>query len=169
MQALAAFDQAGRLLSSLGRDKTARATGLFNGWGLKLEQMGQPLEAERMYGRAIDNTRLNEKDEAVSPILLNNYARSLRELGQLKKATQYAERAYRGAQAVQQRAPLAGKARSGIEWIQIRGPATTKPSGAGSPGHARSHTAGRRRIKSLVSLVAFSETFSMFVSRGEIC
>jgi serine/threonine-protein kinase len=93
-EAVAAFEQAAALLTSLGRDETQGAVVLFNNWALELDQLGRPLEAERLLRRVIDISRADETEDTVSPMVLNNYARSLRELGRFDEAADYAERAY---------------------------------------------------------------------------
>ena len=100
IKAISAFERAGALLASLGRGDTDTAAVLFNSWALKLDQMGRPLAAEKMYRRSIDITRAGQTEEGVSPILLANYARSLRELDRLDEAADYAERAYAKAKRV---------------------------------------------------------------------
>jgi tetratricopeptide (TPR) repeat protein len=65
---------------------------------MALLQIGRPLEAERVFRRAIEISRADKTDAAVSPMLLLNYGRALRELGRLDEATDYAERAYARAQ-----------------------------------------------------------------------
>ena len=99
-EAVSAFERANALLSSLGRDDTQTAVTLFNNWAVELDQLGRPIEAERMYRRAIDISRASQSEDTVSPMVLNNYARSLRELGRMKEAEDYAERAYAKAQRV---------------------------------------------------------------------
>jgi serine/threonine protein kinase/Tfp pilus assembly protein PilF len=98
--ALSEFEHAAKLLSSLGRDETETGAVLFTGWGVELEQVGRPLEAEKMYRRVIEINRYNNTEEAVFPTLLNNYARILRELNRLDEALDYADRAYTKAQQV---------------------------------------------------------------------
>jgi serine/threonine-protein kinase len=93
-KAVFAYEQGSQLIASLGRDKTGTAATLFNNFGLQLDDMGRPLEAEKLYRRAIEITTINQTQDSVSPILLNNHARSLRELGRLEEAADYAERAY---------------------------------------------------------------------------
>jgi len=66
---------------------------LLNNLALQLDQMGRPLEAEKMFRRSIEITSINGNQDSVSPILMNNYARSLRELARLPEAADYAERA----------------------------------------------------------------------------
>lgn len=99
-EAESAFERAGALLSALGRDDTGTAVSLFNNWGLELEQLGRPLEAERLFRRAIDLSRTSRSEDTVSPVVLCNYSVSLRELGRFKEAADYAERAYTKAQRV---------------------------------------------------------------------
>jgi tetratricopeptide (TPR) repeat protein len=53
-----------------------------------------------MYRRAIDISRAGQSEDTVSPMVLNNYAKSLRELGRIREAQDYAERAYAKAQRV---------------------------------------------------------------------
>ena len=93
-EAIAAFEQTSIRMTNLGRDDTEQAGTLFNNWALALYQLGRPLEAERIYRRAIDIGKASQTEEAVSPTLLNNYAVTLRELGRLDEASGYAERAY---------------------------------------------------------------------------
>jgi serine/threonine-protein kinase len=100
LAAVSAFERAGALLSSLGRDDTQTAVTLFNNWALELDQLGRPIDAEKMYRHAIDISSASQSEDTVSPMVLNNYAKSLRELGRLKEAEDYAERAYAKAQRV---------------------------------------------------------------------
>ncbi len=93
-QAIPVFERASALLTSLGRDDTQMAGTIFNNWALALDQMGRPLEAEKIYARAIDISRGDETENAVSPMLLVNYARVLNELNHSREAADYAERAY---------------------------------------------------------------------------
>ena len=93
-EAVSAFEQAAASLSSLGRDDTETAVVLFNNWGMALNQLGLPLEAEKVYRRAIKTSRAGQTEEAVSPMVLNNYAKTLHDLGRLEEAADYAERAY---------------------------------------------------------------------------
>jgi eukaryotic-like serine/threonine-protein kinase len=92
------FEQAAALLTPLGRDDTQTAVVIFNDWALALDKLGQPLEAERLFRRAIDISRAGQTEETVSPILLNNYAKTLYQLGRLEEAADYAGRAYAKAQ-----------------------------------------------------------------------
>jgi len=98
LEAVAAFERASVLMTSLGRDDTENAGTLFNNWALALYQSGRALEAERVFRRAIDISRADKTEDAVSPMLLTNYARALRDLGRLDEAADYAERAYAKAQ-----------------------------------------------------------------------
>ena len=92
--AIAAFEQASVQLTALGRDNTETAGTLFNNWALALKQMGRPLEAERLFRRAIDVSRADHSEQGVSPVLLNNYSSVLEDLARFDEAAGYAERSY---------------------------------------------------------------------------
>ncbi len=79
---------------ALGRDNTQSAVALFNDWAIVADRLGRPLDATNLYRRAIDISRVGPTEDAVSPLLLNNYASTLREVGRLDEAADYAERAY---------------------------------------------------------------------------
>lgn len=96
-EAIVEFQHAGSLMSSLGRDETETAVVLYNDWALELDQAGRPLEAEKVFRRVIDISRDNSTEDAVSPMVLNNYARVQRELDRLPQAADYAGRAYNQA------------------------------------------------------------------------
>jgi serine/threonine-protein kinase len=98
-QAIPLFEQAAATLTSLGRDQTQNAGTLYNNWALSLDLAGRPREAEEIYRRAIEVSRSNDTDEAVSPMLLLNYARSLRWLERLDEAAKFAEKAYERGKA----------------------------------------------------------------------
>lgn len=98
-EANTAFEEAAQILAQLGRDDTATAGTLFNNWALSLNFMGRPLEAEPIYRRAIEISRADTTDEAVSPMLLINYARVLRDLGRPERAASYAEDGYEKGRA----------------------------------------------------------------------
>jgi tetratricopeptide (TPR) repeat protein len=97
-QASEVFEKVNGLLLSMGRDETQSAGVLFNDWGLALEKLGRPLEAERLFRRAIDVHRAGQTEDAVPPVILNNYAITLRTLARLGEAADYAGRAYEKAQ-----------------------------------------------------------------------
>ena len=88
------FKRASELMFALGRDNTQIAVALYNDRALALDRLGRPLEAANLYRRAIDVSRVGPTDEAVSPLLLNNYASTLRELDRLDEAADYSQRAY---------------------------------------------------------------------------
>ena len=96
--ASATFEQAAALLEPLGRNDTQTAVAVFNDWALALDKLGQPLEAERLFRRAIDISRAGQTEETVSPILLNNYAKTLYQLGRLEESADYSGRAYAKAE-----------------------------------------------------------------------
>jgi len=91
------FGNVNALVVSLGRDETQTAGVLFNDWALALEKLGRPVEAETLFRRAIDIHRAGETEETVPPVILNNYAITLRTLGRLGDAADYAGRAFEKA------------------------------------------------------------------------
>jgi eukaryotic-like serine/threonine-protein kinase len=97
-EANAAFERASERLTALGRDDTQTAVTLFNNWGVVLGLAGRPQDAARVFHRAFDISRTGQTEDAVSPMLLVNYARTLRELHQIDEAADYAERGYAKAQ-----------------------------------------------------------------------
>ena len=89
-EAISAFAKTLSLMTELGTDDTETAGTLFNNWALALHLSGRPLEAEKLYRRALQIST-GHSDENVSPMLFVNYARTLRELGRSAEAAQYAE------------------------------------------------------------------------------
>ena len=98
-QADAAFAVAERKLEALGRGDTQQAGTLLNNWGIALVQMGQPYRAEGLLRKAIDISRSDDAGKGVSPMLLTNYARALKDLGRSDEAARYADRASAEARA----------------------------------------------------------------------
>jgi eukaryotic-like serine/threonine-protein kinase len=92
--AIPVFERASALMTELGRDDTETAGTLFNNWALALNSSGRPLEAEKLYRRSIEISRADQGEQRVSPMLLVNYARTLRLLNRLPEASDYAERGY---------------------------------------------------------------------------
>jgi serine/threonine-protein kinase len=97
-EAIPVFENVSALMTDLGCDDTESAGTLFNNWALALHLSGRPLEAEKFYRRAMDINRTSQSDENVSPMLLVNYARTLRELGRGSEAASYADGGYAKAQ-----------------------------------------------------------------------
>ena len=95
--ALAEFQHAAALMTAIGRDETETAMVLYGGLALELDQVGRPLEAEKMDRKAIEISRDSAGDDAVSAMVLNNYGRVLRELNRLPEAADHVERAYKKA------------------------------------------------------------------------
>ena len=91
--AIAAFAVASQKLSALGRDDTQTAGTLLNNWALAVLYAGQPLEAERLFRRAIEISSADAEEQAVSPMLLTNYARTLYDLRRLPESRRYIDRA----------------------------------------------------------------------------
>ena len=99
VEANTAFAHAADDLSELGRDRTSMAGTLLNNWGLSLSLMGRPLEAVPLFRRAIELSRADASDEAVSPMLLANQARALRDTGAFDEAKAHIESAHARAVA----------------------------------------------------------------------
>jgi serine/threonine-protein kinase len=97
-QAIPTFEQAITLMGTLGRDDTETAATLLNNWALALHLSGRPLEAEKLFRRSMDISRTGNTEKNISPMLLVNYARTLRELGRAGEAATYAESGYAKAQ-----------------------------------------------------------------------
>jgi eukaryotic-like serine/threonine-protein kinase len=97
-EASAGFEDSFVQLTALGREGTERAGTLLNNWGMAFYQMGQPLEAERLFRRVILISSADGTEQSVSSMLINNLARTLRDLHKLETARDYAERAYAKAQ-----------------------------------------------------------------------
>src|SRR5947207_13709210 len=62
-----------------------------------MRALGQPLRAEKLFQRAIEISSAGGVEERVSPMLVNNYARTLMDLGHLPEARDHAEHAYADA------------------------------------------------------------------------
>ena len=92
-----AFRDAYDRLVTLGREDTERAGTLLNNWGLALRALGQPREAERMFRRSVQISSADVSASRVEPILWNNLARAVFDLGRLPEAIALVERAYAGA------------------------------------------------------------------------
>jgi eukaryotic-like serine/threonine-protein kinase len=97
-EALSEFERASSLLSSLGWEETETSVHLFNNWALELDQMGRPLEAEKIERRVLDLTEGGNPAEVSTAMILNNYAKMLRKLNRLDQAAEYAQRSYDKAQ-----------------------------------------------------------------------
>jgi len=93
-EATSTYEEAARRMTELGRDETQSAGTLYSDWGLALTLMGRPLEAVNVLRRAIDIGQDQRGDESVSPVLLINYARALRDAGRFDEASKYAEQAH---------------------------------------------------------------------------
>jgi tetratricopeptide (TPR) repeat protein len=98
-EAEAAFRDTLAGLTVLGLDETESAGTHYNNWGLVLETLGRPIEAERLVRRAIHIGSTDSTAGSGRPLLVNNLARLLRELDRLDEASTCAERAYTRARA----------------------------------------------------------------------
>jgi serine/threonine-protein kinase len=94
-EAAATYEEAARRMTELGRDDTQAAGTLYNDWGLALTLMGRPREAVGVLRRAIEIGQDQRGDDSVSPVLLINYARTLRDAARFDAASDYAERGHR--------------------------------------------------------------------------
>jgi tetratricopeptide (TPR) repeat protein len=98
-EASAAFEQAYARSVALGRDESQGTGTLLNNWALTLSSLGRPLDAEPLFRRAIEISRADATEDAVSPMLLVNYARVLRDLARLDEADDYVTRGVAKARA----------------------------------------------------------------------
>src|SRR6185436_20039736 len=89
-----AFEKAFAQLTSLGRGDTARAGTLLNNWASSLYSLGRTLEAERLFRQAIRIDSPDGNPPGASPMLLTNWARTLRDLDRMDEAADAAERGY---------------------------------------------------------------------------
>ncbi len=92
-QADVAFGNAWSSLETMGRGDTESAGTLLNNWALVQRALGRPLEAERNFRRAVSISSVEATATGVSPLLLNNLARTLMDLGHLAEARTIADRA----------------------------------------------------------------------------
>jgi tetratricopeptide (TPR) repeat protein len=91
-ESIAAYERAAGHMTRLGYDDTRMAAFLFHDWGLAVSMAGRPLEAERLFRRALGIFR--GKEDSAPTALLVEYAGALGDLGREKEAAEYAERAY---------------------------------------------------------------------------
>ena len=98
-EAFAAYQRASLLMTSLGYDRTRTAADLFTSWGFALLNVGRTIEAENVIHRALDISREAQIEGETDQALLYANERALRELGDLKDATEFAERALAKARA----------------------------------------------------------------------
>ena len=91
--AVATSEESDVLLKALGREETQRAGTLYNNWALSLNLLGRELESEKMFRRAIEISKANDGEEAVSPMLLLNYGRVLSDLTRTREADGYIRKA----------------------------------------------------------------------------
>jgi len=94
----AAFAVASDRMRALGRADTRGASTLLNNWAITLVAMGQPLRAEALLRRAIELQSDGTSAPSVSPLILSNYAATLRDLDRVDEAIPYADRAYAAAE-----------------------------------------------------------------------
>lgn len=99
-QALTAYEQASALVTKLGYEDTRIAADLFLERAQALMMAGRPLEAEELYRKALAMSQ-EEQAGGITSALLMLYSDSLRELGRLDEAADYAKRALAIAQKAQ--------------------------------------------------------------------
>jgi serine/threonine protein kinase len=93
-EAIKTYQQASAQMIDLGYGETRTYSDLLHSWALAVILAGRPLEAEKIYRRAMEVSSSNPQEEGVTAALLNNYAGALRELGRLPEAATYASQAY---------------------------------------------------------------------------
>lgn len=103
-EAVPLYEAAFGRLASLGRDDTRTAGTILNNWGNALLGLGQPLQAERLFRRAIRTGGATE--ENATPVRLNNLARALRDLDRLSEAARYAELSHTKAEQMANRSAI---------------------------------------------------------------
>ncbi|HET6564364.1 MAG TPA: tetratricopeptide repeat protein, partial [Xanthomonadales bacterium] len=89
------YQQVDKHITRLGRENTQSAGTLFSDWGLALSLLGRPVEAVSVLRRAISISQDERGEASVSPVVLINYARALRDAGSYEEASQVAERAHK--------------------------------------------------------------------------
>jgi serine/threonine-protein kinase len=94
-EAAVTFEAVARKMAELGRDDTQTAGTLYSDWGLALTLMGRPRDAVEVLRRAIEIGQDQRGEDTVSPVLLINYARALRDAARFDEASEYAGRAHR--------------------------------------------------------------------------
>ena len=92
-----AYAETDQRLASLGRDRTQTAAELLVQWALTVRMLGRPLEAERLFRRAIEINSADSAGAHVPPSLVCNLARVLRDLDRLGEAAHHARRCYQDA------------------------------------------------------------------------
>jgi eukaryotic-like serine/threonine-protein kinase len=93
-EASEAFREAYAQLTALGRGETEQAGTLLNNWALVDDALGRPLDAENHYRQAVRISSHDASGSGVAPMLLNNLARSLKDLDRFPEAAREADRAY---------------------------------------------------------------------------
>ena len=93
-EAIVSYERAYARFAALGRDQTERAASMLNDWGMALLSTGRPLEAEQRFRESLRIVSGAQGRRAVSPNLLGNLARALREVGQLPEALSLAQKAH---------------------------------------------------------------------------
>lgn len=97
-KSLSEFQHAASLASALGWEQTETGVSLLNNWALELDQIGRQLEAQQIQSRALEIARDGNATEAVTPMVLTNYARILRKLNRFDEASDLAQQSYEKAQ-----------------------------------------------------------------------
>ena len=93
-----AFARGWPRFAALGRDDTIGAGIWLNNWAMDLFYLGRLLDTEGLLKRSIALEESGAPGRVASPTRLNNYARTLVELGRIDEAAEVAARAYREAE-----------------------------------------------------------------------
>jgi eukaryotic-like serine/threonine-protein kinase len=99
-QSLSSFQRAAALLGALGLEETRTAITLYNDWALQLDQMGLPIEAQKIQAHLFAIGQDPNAADAITPSILNNYAKVLYRLNRLDEAADYSGQAYAKAAKV---------------------------------------------------------------------
>jgi tetratricopeptide (TPR) repeat protein len=93
-EAAAAFAVAASRLEELGYADSESAGTLFNNWALAVRGQGRPLEAERLFRRAVEIATASDGWDSVPPITLTNLGYVLSDLDRHEEARQLSDRAF---------------------------------------------------------------------------
>jgi tetratricopeptide (TPR) repeat protein len=97
VEADTAFAEVHARLEALGRGDTERAGTVLNNWGLVLNALGKPRQAERMFRRSVEISAEGAAAARVDPVLWNNLAQAVFDQGRIDEAIALSTRAHEEA------------------------------------------------------------------------